>query len=302
MKIYNNVSELVGATPIIKLNQLARNVTANIYVKLEYFNPSRSVKDRAALNMILEAENNNILKKGATIIEPSSGNTGIGLAMLAAARGYKCIIVMPDSASHERINILKAYGAKVVLTPAEKLMQGAIIKTKELADQITGSFIPNQFTNPANPAAHRKTTALEIISQLDGQLDAFVACAGTGGTITGTGKALLKELPDLKIYTVESKNSPVLAGGKPGTHSIPGTGPGFIPTILDTDIFAEILHATDEDVINTTRKLAVAEGLLLGLSSGAAIWAALQLAKKYPDLESILAIAPDSGERYLSEY
>ncbi|MEC9489830.1 MAG: cysteine synthase A [Halanaerobiales bacterium] len=299
MRVVNNITELIGETPVVKLQNLNNKNNAEIYIKLEYFNPSGSVKDRPALNMIKEAEKNGEVKAGGTIIEPTSGNTGIGLAMIAAARDYNCIIIMPDSASQERINILKAYGAEVVLTPAQKLMQGAIDKAHQIKSRIDNSFIPNQFENPANPAVHRKTTALEILDQMNYQLDAFVASAGTGGTISGTGQKLKKELPELKIYTVESENSPVLSGGNPGPHKIPGTGPGFIPRTLDTNIYDKIYHISDQEVIELTKKLAAEEGLLLGPSSGAAVWTALQVAEDLGPEKKVLAIAADTGQRYL---
>ncbi|WP_108140622.1 cysteine synthase A [Halanaerobium saccharolyticum] len=299
MKVVNNITELIGETPVVKLQKLTNKNDADVYVKLEYFNPSGSVKDRPALNMIEEAEKTGKLNTGGTIIEPTSGNTGIGLAMIAAARGYNCIIIMPDSASQERINILKAYGAEVVLTPAQKMMQGAIDRAHELKSKINNSFIPNQFENPANPAVHRKTTAPEILEQMNGQLDAFVASAGTGGTISGTGNKLKEKLPELKIYTVESENSPVLAGGQPGPHKIPGTGPGFIPQTLDSNIYDKIYHISDHNVIEITKKLAAEEGLLLGPSSGAAVWTALQVAKNLDPEKKVLAIAADTGQRYL---
>jgi len=299
MKVVNKITELIGETPVVRLQKMASKNDAAVYVKLEYFNPSGSIKDRPALNMIKEAEKENKLKKGGTIIEPTSGNTGIGLAMIAAANGYNCIIIMPDSASQERIKILKAYGAEVVLTPAQKLMQGAIDKAQELKRKIDNSFIPNQFKNPANPAVHQKTTALEILEQMNGQLDAFVASAGTGGTISGTGNKLKEKLPELKIYTVESENSRVLAGGQPGPHKIPGTGPGFIPQTLDSTIYDKIYHISDSEVIETTRKLAAEEGLLLGPSSGAAVWTALKVAKNLDPEKKVLAIAADTGQRYL---
>lgn len=299
MKVVDNITELIGETPVVKLQNLNNKNGADVYVKLEYFNPSGSVKDRPALNMIKEAEKNGKLKTGGTIIEPTSGNTGIGLAMIAAARGYKCIIIMPDTASQERINILKAYGAEIVLTPAQNLMQGAIDKAHEIKAKTDNSFIPNQFENPANPAVHKKTTAIEILEQMDYQLDAFVASAGTGGTISGTGQKLKKELPQLKIYTVESENSPVLAGGNPGPHKIPGTGPGFIPATLNTKIYDKIYHISDQKVIEITRKLAAEEGLLLGPSSGAAVWTALQVAEDLGPDKKVLVIAADTGQRYL---
>jgi cysteine synthase A len=301
MLVANDITELIGMTPVVRLNCITPPGAADIYVKLEYFNPGGSVKDRAALNMIKAAEQTGQLKPNGTIIEPTSGNTGIALAMIAAARNYKCIIVMPDNVSQERITILKAFGAKVVLTPAEKLMKGAIEKASELARQIEGAFIPNQFENPANPDVHRKTTAREILKQMDHNLDALVATAGTGGTITGSGEELRKALPNLKIYTVESVDSPVLAGGKPGPHNIPGTGPGFIPKILNTKIYDKIFHITDKEVIKMTRRLAAEEGLFLGPSSGAAVWAAVKVAKQLGTNKKVLAIAPDTGQRYLSK-
>ncbi|MFW6007566.1 MAG: cysteine synthase A [Halanaerobiales bacterium] len=301
MKTVNNITELVGETPVVKLNKITSDLSADIYVKLEYFNPSGSVKDRPALNMIKTAEKQGNIKPESTIIEPTSGNTGIGLAMVAAAKGYRCIIVMPESVSEERIKILKAYGAEVHLTPARDSIQGAIDKTRKLAEEIDNSFIPDQFNNPANPGIHRKTTAKEILKQMDYQLDAFVATAGTGGTITGTGETLLKEIPDLKIYTVESENSPVLAGGEPGPHSIPGTGPGFIPDTLNTEIYQKIFHISEKQVLETTRSLAKKEGLFLGPSSGAAVWAAEKIAENMEPAQKVLTIAADSGQKYLSE-
>lgn len=301
MKVVNNITELIGRTPIVKLNKLNVYDGAEVYVKLEYFNPSGSVKDRPALNMIQAAEKAGQIKPGGTIIEPTSGNTGIGLAMIAAAKGYNCIIIMPDSASEERIKILKAYGAQVILTPAHKLMQGAIDKAYQIKAELTNAFIPDQFKNPANPAVHKKTTALEILTQLDNQLTAFVAAAGTGGTISGTGEKLKEKLPELKIYTVESQNSPVLAGGKPGPHKIPGTGPGFIPQTLNQRIYDKIYHISDQQVLKITKKLAAQEGLLLGPSSGAAVWAALQVAKELSPTQKVLALAADTGQRYLKD-
>jgi len=298
--IYNNITELIGNTPIIKLNRITNGDMAQVYVKLESMNPSRSVKDRAAFNMIKDAEDRNILKTNATIIEPTSGNTGIGLAMVAAAKGYKSIIVMPDSASKERIAILKAYGAEVILTPADEMIPGSIAKAKELLEEIPNSYMPQQFTNMANPEVHKITTAEEIIKDFQDGLDVFVATAGTGGTISGTGEILRKEYPDIKIYVVESKNSPVIAGGMPGPHKIVGTGPGFIPETLNTNIFDEIVHITDEDAINTTKQLAKKEGILCGISAGAAVYVAIQKAKKLKQNQKVLAIIPDTGERYLT--
>lgn len=271
-----------------------------MYVKLEYFNPSGSVKDRAAGNLIAEAEKAGHLKPGGTIIEPTSGNTGIGLAMNAAARGYRAILVMPSNMTKERINILKAYGAEVVLTPAEERMPGAIRKAFELGAEIEGSFIPHQFENEANPDIHRMTTALEILEQTEGKLDVFVASSGTGGTITGTGEVLRQHLPDLRIVVVEPKGSPVLSGGKPGPHKLVGTSPGFVPTVLNTEVYDEIVQVSDEDAIAMTRAIAAQEGILVGPSSGATIWTAIQEARRLGAGKRVLCIAPDTGERYLS--
>ncbi|MGE7601942.1 cysteine synthase A [Peribacillus sp. NPDC097675] len=300
VKIVHNVTELIGDTPVVRINRLTSEGDADVYVKLEYFNPSRSVKDRAAFNLIQQAELDGLIQPGATIIEPTSGNTGIGLAMNAAAKGYRAIMVMPDNMSKERINILKAYGAEVVLTPASERMPGAIRKAEELAAEITNSFIPQQFENKANPDIHRVTTAVEILEQMDRNLDVFVATAGTGGTITGTGEALKEELPDLKVVVVEPQGSPVLSGGKPGPHKLVGTSPGFVPSILNTDVFDEILQATDENAISTMKDMAAKEGILIGPSGGAAVWAALQEARRLGKGKRVLCIAPDNGERYLS--
>jgi len=303
MKVVNNVSELIGETPLVKLNRLATKNGAQVYLKLEFYNPSRSVKDRAAFNMIIEAEKAGILTKDSTIIEPTSGNTGIGIAMNAAARGYKSIIVMPDTMTQERINILKAYGAKVVLTPGDEKMPGAIRKAQELATEIPNSFIPMQFENKANPDAHRYTTALEIIeamNYLGKPLTAFVATSGTGGTITGTGETLKEHYPNLIVHVVEPKGSPVLSGGKPGKHKLVGTSPGFIPAILNQHVYDEIQQVSDEDAYDVTRRLASEEGILVGPSSGAACFAALQLAKTLSPGDVVVCIACDTGERYLS--
>ena len=300
IQIVNNITELIGNTPVVKLNRLTTEADAEVFVKLEYFNPSRSVKDRAAYNLIKKAEESGLLKPGATIIEPTSGNTGIGLAMNAAAKGYKAIMVMPDNMSKERINILKAYGAEVVLTPAVEKMPGAIRKAQILVEEIPGSFMPQQFENPANPDIHRVTTAVEILEQMEKNLDVFVATAGTGGTITGTGEALKDELPDIRIVVVEPKGSPVLSGGQPGAHMLVGTSPGFIPSILNTELYNEIVQVTDDDAINTIKDLATKEGILVGPSAGAAVWTALQEARRLGAGKRILCIAPDNGERYLS--
>ncbi|PWW07415.1 cysteine synthase A [Paenibacillus cellulosilyticus] len=269
-------------------------------VKLEKLNPSGSVKDRAASALIADAERRGMIVPGSTIIEPTSGNTGIGLAMNAAAKGYRLILVMPDNMSVERIKMLRAYGAEVVLTPAAERMPGAIKKAEELAQGIPNSFIPNQFENHANPDVHRTTTALEIMEQTEGRLDAFVATAGTGGTITGTGEALKEQLPGLYVAVVEPQGSPVLSGGSPGPHKLVGTSPGFVPSILNTSIYNEIIQVSDEHALDTMRRLARLEGILVGPSSGASVWAALTIAKRLGPGKRVLCIAPDTGERYLS--
>ncbi|AGX02035.1 MULTISPECIES: cysteine synthase A [Bacillaceae] len=303
MKVVDNLSDLIGDTPLVKLNRLAPENGAAIYAKLEFYNPSKSVKDRAAFNMIIKAEEEGRLKKGSTIIEPTSGNTGIGLAMNAAARGYKAILVMPDTMTLERINLLKAYGAEVVLTPGDEKMPGSIKKALELAEEIPDSFVPMQFDNEANPDAHRKSTALEIIDgmeQIGKPLSAFVATAGTGGTITGTGEVLKEKYPGLEVHVVEPKGSPVLSGGKPGKHKLVGTSPGFIPEILNQDVYDEIHQIKDEEAYDTTRRLAREEGILVGPSSGAACFAAIEVAKKLTPEDAVVFIVCDTGERYLS--
>lgn len=303
LKVVNNIAELIGDTPLVKLKRIAPKDGASVYLKLEYFNPSKSVKDRAAFNMIVEAEKAGLLKEGSTIIEPTSGNTGIGIAMNAAARGYKSIIVMPDTMTLERINILKAYGAEVVLTPGDEKMPGAIKKAQELAEEIPNSFIPMQFENHANPDAHRHTTAVEIIEamkEIGKPLAAFVATAGTGGTITGTGETLREHYGNILIHVVEPKGSPVLSGGQPGKHKLVGTSPGFIPDILNQDVYDEIQKISDEDAYDISRRLAREEGILVGPSSGAACFAALEVAKKLSPDEAVVCIACDTGERYLS--
>ncbi|SEF89249.1 cysteine synthase A [Paenibacillus sp. UNC499MF] len=299
-KLVNSIAELIGDTPAVRLNRLTSEEHAEVYVKLEYFNPSGSVKDRAAYNLITQAEKDGLLQPGATIIEPTSGNTGIGLAMNAAAKGYKAILVMPDNMTKERINLLKAYGADVVLTPAAERMPGAIAKALELQRGIPGSFIPQQFENKANPDIHRVTTALEILEQTGGRLDAFVASSGTGGTITGTGEVLRERIPGIEIYVVEPAGSPVLSGGEPGPHKLVGTSPGFVPKILNTDVYDEIVRVEDEDALRTTRELAAKEGILVGPSAGATVWTAIQVARKLGPGKRVLCIAPDTGERYLS--
>lgn len=303
MRVVHNIAELIGQTPLVKLNKLSDKKGASVYLKLEFFNPSKSVKDRAAFQMMLQAEQEGKIKPGDTIIEPTSGNTGIGLAMNAAARGYKAILVMPDTMSQERINLLKAYGATVVLTEGKKKMPGAIEKAKELASEIPNSFIPMQFENSANPDAHRKTTAHEIKDALDEigkDLAAFVAASGTGGTITGTGEVLKDFYPKASIHVVEPAGSPVLSGGNPGPHKLVGTSPGFIPPVLNENVYDEIICIKDEHAYETTRALARLEGILVGPSSGAACYAALEVAKKLSPEQVVVAIACDTGERYLS--
>lgn len=298
--VYQSVTEMIGDTPAVRLNRLPGPGDAEVLVKLERFNPSGSVKDRAASALIEDAEARGLIGPGSLIVEPTSGNTGIGLAMNAAARGYRLILVMPDNMSKERIDLLKAYGAEVVLTPASQRMPGAIREAQSIAAATPGSFMPNQFDNAANPDVHRRTTALEIMEQTGGRLDAFVATAGTGGTITGTGETLKARLPELYVAVVEPAGSPVLSGGVPGPHKLVGTSPGFIPSILNTDVYDEIVQVTDEDAIRTMKRLAREEGILAGPSSGASVWAALQLARKLGVGKRVLCIAPDTGERYLS--
>lgn len=301
MKLHNNILELVGNTPIVKLNKLPAKEHAEVYMKLESFNPGGSVKDRAALNMILQAEKEGKLIPGvSTVIEPTSGNTGIGLAMVCAVKGYPCIITMPDNATKERVQIMQAYGAEVHLTPSNLRMQGSIDEAMRIAQTIPNSFIPLQFDNHANADAHRTTTAVEILDSFDQQLDVLVLTAGTGGTVTGTGEELKKQLPNLKIYVVEPAGSPVLAGGAPGPHKIPGTGPGFVPKILNRKVFDEILHIEDDDAQITARRLAAEEGILVGASGAASAYFAIELAKHLPKTARVLCLAPDTGERYLS--
>lgn len=299
-KIVSDVTQLIGNTPVVRLNRLVDENSAEVCVKLEYFNPSGSVKDRAAFSLISDAEKRGLIKPGDTIIEPTSGNTGIGLAMNAAAKGYKMILVMPDNMTPERIKLLQAYGAEVELTPAAERMPGAIRRAEELRAERPGSYIPNQFENHANPDIHRTTTAIEIMDQTDGKLDAFVATAGTGGTITGTGEKLKELIPNLYVAVVEPQGSPVLSGGEPGPHKLVGTSPGFVPSILNTSIYNEIIQVSDDDAIHTMRALATQEGLLLGPSSGASVWAAMQIAKRLGPGKRVLCIAPDTGERYMS--
>lgn len=303
MNIYKKITDLIGNTPLLKLENIekANNLNSTLLAKLEYFNPAGSVKDRVAKAMIDDAEAKGILKAGSVIIEPTSGNTGIGLASVAAARGYRLIITMPETMSVERRNLMKAYGAELVLTDGSKGMKGAIEKADELAAEIPDSFIPSQFTNPINPAAHQKTTGVEIWNDTNGKVDIFVAGVGTGGTISGVGAYLKSQNPDVKIVAVEPKSSPVLSEGVAGSHKIQGIGAGFVPEILNTDIYDEIITVEDEDAFAAGRAAARKEGVLIGISSGAALWAAIQLAKR-PENEgkTIVALFPDTGERYLS--
>jgi len=298
-RIANSITELVGNTPIVKLNRMVDENSAEVYLKLEYMNPGSSVKDRIALSMIEAAEEEGKLKEGDTLIEPTSGNTGIGLAMIAAAKGFKAILVMPDTMSMERRNLLRAYGAELVLTPGAEGMNGAIKKANELAKE-HGYFLPQQFENSANPKIHRETTGKEIVEQMGDQLDAFVSGIGTGGTITGAGEVLKEKYPDIKIYAVEPKDSPVLSGGKPGPHKIQGIGAGFVPKVLNTEIYDEVIKVSNDDAFETARKTAKEEGILGGISSGAAISAALTVAKELGKGKKVLAIIPSNGERYLS--
>jgi len=295
-----SVLDLIGSTPVVKLNRMVDRGDANVWVKLEYFNPGGSVKDRIALKMIEVAEQEGKLKPGATIVEPTSGNTGIGLAMVAAAKGYRLILVMPETMSIERRKLFKAYGAEFVLTPGAAGMKGAVEKAEQLIRENPDYFMPQQFANPANPLMHEETTGREILAQMDKKISAFVAGVGTGGTITGTGRTLKKEIPDLLIVGVEPDASPVLSGGQPGPHKIQGIGAGFVPQVLDCKLLDRIIRVKDEDALETARRLAREEGLLLGISSGANIWAALQVAKEFKKEDNIVVIAPDTGERYLS--
>jgi len=301
MKIANNVIELIGNTPLVRLNRIAVGAKAEIAAKLEFFNPAHSVKDRIGAAMVLAAEKDGLIKPDTVILEPTSGNTGIALAMVCAARGYKCVLTMPDTMSKERRILLRAYGAELVLTPGSEGMDGAIRKAEEMAAEDKHYFIPQQFKNPANPDVHRKTTAEEIWRDTDGEVDFLVAGVGTGGTITGVGEVLKSRKPSFKVIAVEPDGSPVLSGGQKGAHKIQGIGAGFIPEVLNTTIFDEIIRVKDEQAIQTARRMAREEGLLVGISSGAATWAALQVAQRVENNgKLIVVIIASFGERYLS--
>lgn len=302
-KVYTCADQLIGSTPLVELTHIEREdgLKARIIGKLEFFNPAGSVKDRIAKAMIEDAESRGLLNEGSVIIEPTSGNTGIGLAAVAAAKGYRIIIVMPETMSVERRRMMKAYGAELVLTEGAKGMKGAIAKANELANQIPDSFLPGQFTNPVNPAAHKSTTGPEIWADTDGRVDIFVSGVGTGGTVTGVGGYLKEKKPSVKVVAVEPADSPVLSGGDAGPHKIQGIGAGFVPAVLDTKIYDEIITVKNEEAFATGRRIARSEGILAGISSGAAVWAAIQLAKR-PENEgkTIVVLLPDTGDRYLS--
>ena len=299
-KIAENILELIGNTPMVRLRRLADASMATILAKLESFNPGGSVKDRICLAMIEDAEARGLLKPGATIIEPTSGNTGIGLAMVGVVKGYRVILTMPETMSAERRYILKSYGAEVILTPAAEGMVGAVKKAEELLKQTPGAFMPQQFQNPANPQVHRQTTAQEILRATDGEFDAFVAGIGTGGTVTGVGEVLKKKNPAIAVIGVEPKGSPVLSGGEPGPHLIQGIGAGFVPQILNQSVIDEIMTVTDEDAHDTAKRLAREEALFVGISAGAACWAALKVARRLGSGKTVVVVLPDTGERYFS--
>lgn len=295
-----NITDGIGHTPLVRLNRLSPPGGATIYGKAEFYNPGGSVKDRICLNMIDEAENKGLLKPGGTIVEPTSGNTGIGLALVSAVRGYKLILVMPEGMSLERASLLSSYGAQLVLTPAREGMRGSIKEAESILDQNPEYFMPNQFSNPANPAIHRKTTALEIWEALDGKVDAFVAAVGTGGTITGCGELFKEKNPSVKVIALEPAGSPVLSGGEPGPHRIQGIGAGFVPKVLNRSLIDEIMTVTDEEAYQTTKQLARKEGLLVGISAGANVFAAQKVAESLGPNKNVVTILCDTGERYLS--
>ncbi len=299
-RIADHVLDLIGSTPIVRLRRLPDARAATVLAKLESFNPGGSVKDRICLAMIEDAETRGLLKPGATVIEPTSGNTGIGLAMVCVVKGYRLILTMPETMSAERIQILKGYGAQVVLTPAKEGMVGAVKRADAMARQTPNAFMPQQFTNPANPDVHRRTTAQEILRATEGDLDAFVAGVGTGGTITGVGEVLKKRNPHIKVVAVEPKNSAVLSGGQPGPHMIQGIGAGFVPQVLNREVIDEIIPVAEEDAHTTATRLAKEEGVFVGISSGAACWAALKVARALGAGKTVLTVLPDTGERYLS--
>jgi cysteine synthase len=302
-KVVNNVTELIGGTPLVRLNRIVPEDSAEIYLKLEYQNPGASVKDRIAISIVEEAEKDGRLKPGDTIIEATSGNTGIGLAMVAAAKGYKAVIVMPETMSLERRNLLRAYGAELVLTPGSEGMNGAVKKAEEILQENAGFFMAEQFKNQANVKIHRETTGPEIVEAIEsigGSLDAFVAGIGTGGTITGAGEVLKEQFPNIKVIAVEPAASPILAGGKPGPHKIQGIGANFIPEILNQEVYDEIIHVENDDAFETSRRVAKEEGVLGGISSGAAVYAALKVAKELGKGKRVVAVIPSNGERYLS--
>ncbi|WP_124726330.1 cysteine synthase A [Staphylospora marina] len=300
MLVADNILGLIGRTPIVKLNRIVGKSDADVFLKLEYFNPGGSVKDRIALSMIQEAEKRGELKPGATILEPTSGNTGIGLAMVAAAKGYRALLVMPDTMSVERRNLLRAYGAELVLTPGAEGMKGAIARAEEIKRENPDYFMPQQFKNPDNVKIHLETTAVEIVEQMGGEIDAFVAGIGTGGTITGVGRVLKEKYPHVHIVAVEPADSPVLSGGKPGKHKIQGIGAGFVPDILDTGVYDEVITVENEEAFQWARRLAREEGILGGISTGAATAAALKVARRLGNGKRVLAVSPSNGERYLT--
>jgi cysteine synthase A len=300
MTMHKDITELIGRTPLVRLNRLSPTGGATIYGKVEFFNPGGSVKDRICLNMIDEAERLGALKPGGTIVEPTSGNTGIGLALVAAVRGYKLILVMPESMSMERASLLSSYGAQLVLTPAWEGMKGSIRESESIIAQNPSYFMPDQFSNPANPAMHKKTTAIEILEALDGKIDAFVAAVGTGGTITGCGELFKERIPNVKVIAVEPAGSPVLSGGEPGPHKIQGIGAGFIPKVLNRAILDRVMTVTDDEAYQTAKQLSKKEGLLVGISAGANVFAAQKVAQELGPGKNVVTILCDTGERYIS--